>query len=156
MLSTWTGNLRACVGSVRLGDQRQRGTPPGTNEPKNPNVRDSPKPGNGMTLHLHRLIVGAGFAHTSEAGKRLLEQHRVAVAEEAVVLLDRESVEASLLVEADERGYEGDQRAAREVEVRDQRADVPPLVWRVDEDAGLAGLRNERLAGGLAFEDAGG
>src|SRR5687768_3055436 len=69
-----------------------------------------------------------------------LDEHGVALAEEAVALVGGDSVEPALFVETHERRDECDQRAARKVEVRDQRADVLPGVRGEDKDARLVRL----------------
>ena len=59
-------------------------------------------------------------------------------------------------VEADHRGDQRDQRAAREVEIGDQGIDMFPAVGGINENGGLIGFGGEGGVRGLAFEDAGG
>ena len=66
-----------------------------------------------------------------------LDEHGVAVAEESVVLRDRQRVEAALLFQSHHGGDQRDECAAGEVEVGDQRPDVLPRVAGADEDSRL-------------------
>ena len=69
------------------------------------------------------------------------QQHRVAVAEEAVARVDRVAVQRHHVRVAGEGGDEHQQRAARQVEVGDQAVDDAELEARRDEDVGLAAHR---------------
>ena len=93
------------------------------------------------------LVLGFALASTGCAtqsatpSEEAMTPAPVAIAEEAVTLRDRQGVEATLLFQAHHGGHEGDQRASRKVEVRDQRPDVLPLVRRPDEDVGFGADR---------------
>src|SRR6185369_17894954 len=65
------------------------------------------------------------------------EQHRVAVAEEAVALGDGVSVERANALVAGERGDEHEQRALGQVEVREQQIDDAKGKARSDEEVRL-------------------
>ena len=94
---------------------------------------------------------GGGLAVPGDGGRLGSEEdHRVAVAEEAVSLAHGDGVDAAEFVEADARRDEGEQRAAGQVEVRHEGVDVPPDVRGADESGGRAGRvldeRSRRLA----------
>src|SRR4051794_9878975 len=79
---------------------------------------------------------------------RSQDQHRIAEGVEAVLLFDRDLVQAPHLLDTRERHYECEQRRARQVEVRQQRVDAPELEAGRDEELGAAGERGvptERL-----------
>jgi len=89
-------------------------------------------------------------------GRCSVNEHRIAITEEAVALGDRFAVNAPLLGQAGQRGHQGDQGAAREMEIGDQAIHLPPAVWRVNENVGLPAGGDKRKTGRLGFQDAGG
>ena len=78
-------------------------------------------------------------------------EHGIAEGVEAVPLLDREPVEPARLLDPREGHHEGEQRRARQVEVRQERVDAAELEARRDEQLGAAG---ERPAAGERLEHA--
>src|SRR4051794_22201429 len=66
-------------------------------------------------------------------------QHRIAEGIEAVLLFDRELVQASHLLDTRERHHECEQRRARQVEVGQQRVDSLELEAGRDEELGATG-----------------
>src|SRR6266511_5581855 len=69
------------------------------------------------------------------------DQHRVAEGVEAVALGDCQAVELARLLHAGERHHEGEQRRAREVEVRQQGVDSLELEARGHEQRRAAAQR---------------
>ena len=67
------------------------------------------------------------------ASENLNNQHRVAVAVEAVLAGDGFGVDFLEAVQADERGHEGQQRRARQVKVRHQRIHAAEPIRRRDQ-----------------------
>src|SRR4051795_965065 len=82
-----------------------------------------------------------GWRLGSSRGRTSEDEHGIAEGVEAVPLLDGEPVEAAGLVDSRERHHEGEQRGARQVEVRQQRVDAPELEAGRDEQLGAAGER---------------
>src|SRR5688500_3497500 len=72
-----------------------------------------------------------------------IDQHRVAVAEEAISLGDGVGVGAADVVDAGEGAHQHEQRGARQVEVRDQAVDRAEAVARQDEETGVRGTGHE-------------
>src|SRR6185436_12780726 len=66
-----------------------------------------------------------------------LDQHRIAIAEEAVAVLDRMTVRDADILCAAERRYQHEQRRFREMEIGEQALDHPEPVARQDEKTGL-------------------
>src|SRR5437868_3777155 len=88
----------------------------------------------------------------------MVEQHRIAVAEEAIALGDRVAVRREHAIGAGERAHQHEQRRFREVEVGDEVVDDAKLVARIDEQirralAGRPAARLERAQRGGAERD---
>ena len=75
-----------------------------------------------------------------------VQQHRIAVAEEAVALVDRVRIQRADVLEAGERADQHQQRALRQVEVGDQHIDDAKRKARRDEDVGVAAAGLQRAA----------
>src|ERR1035438_4111568 len=85
------------------------------------------------------------------------QEHAVAIAEEAVLLLDRVIVCGQHALAAGESAHQHQKTRLGQVEVGEQPADQAELKARRDEDLSLAGVRLERGAEGLkgtVFESA--
>src|SRR4030095_12196305 len=87
--------------------------------------------------------------------RRALEQHRVAVAEEAIARSDRVRVRRADSVYASERRHQHQQRRAWQMEIGEQAVDDTEAIARRDKERGLGAARaHGTVDGGSGFKSA--
>src|SRR5689334_25341625 len=79
-------------------------------------------------------------------------KHRIAVAVEAVALIDGVAVRAANIIHAAERGNQHEQGGLRQVEIGEQALDDVKAVAGRHEEPGFAAPAGQRAAGSRAFE----
>src|SRR5205085_7116879 len=100
---------------------------------------------------LNRFLYYGSGTRDIHSDLALLDEHGVAVAEEAVVFLNGAVVSAADQLVAAERADQDEQGAARQVKVGQQGIDSAEGKWRADEKLGLAGKWADFAAGGGRF-----
>ncbi len=101
------------------------------------NVQIYPFRGLGVSpkaINAERLAVVNLGRDAQATLRKSFDEHRVAIAEKAIALLDRELVEPPLLIQSNQRRDHRDQCAAGQMKVRDHRADMLPPIRRINEN----------------------